>query len=310
MFGGLAFSYYGDFVDLLPAPVNDTSSEGGSGDSDTSTPSSIVIPSPDDGGDGLGAINGLIVTKSLKGEIFGAKFLRINSDNRRVITCDLSLSASLYNKVGVSVPLSDYLRLYPIGQATQTIRALTGHAADFYLVVTPETVATMIENLEDVRLPLRQMIRFPNPIYNDYTFEDGDLLPQDYYIEIQAGTDILSGDTFSVITGSYAEAYEKQYGPSATGGTVGTVQGQAPDDILQEVYTYLLKQLSGGSKELLKTDPTRLSRALSGGETNLTPTFLSNHAELLYKYGESNYRMVPVPYSWNSTLSDIKKADQ
>lgn len=308
VFGGLAYSYYSDLEALLPTPENESSvSEEEPDQSDTSSPLPIEVP--DDGGDGLGAINGLIVTKNAKGEVLAAKFLRINSENRRIITCDLSLNASLYNRVGALVPLSDYLRLYPIGQATETIRALTGHAADFYLVVTPDAIEPMVNNLGGVSLPLRQPIRYPNPIYDGVVFEEDELLPQDYYLEIEAGTDIFSGDTLSMILGPYSEAYNLQQNATAAAPAV-TVEGPSPDTILEDVYSHLLRQLSGSYKEVLKADTDRLARALSGAETNLTPTYLSNHAELLFKYGEANYRIVSIPYSRDSTLSKIKQADQ
>ena len=307
LFGGLAYAYYGDLEAVLPTPSNGTNVSGeNSGTSDIPSRPTIVVS--DDEGDDLGVINGLIVTKNTKGEVTRVKFLRINSNNRRIITCELSLQASLYNKVGALMPLSDYLRLYPVGKATQAISALTGYAADFYLVITPDTVTTMAENLGDLSLPLRQTIRYTNPIYEGYTFEEGDLLPQDYYLSIEAGTNLFAADTLSVIFGSYANAYEKAHGSSPNAGSNVTVQGPAPDALLEEMYAYLLPQLSGSHKEALKADTDRLSRALSGGETNLTPTYLADHRELLFKYGEENYRMVEIPYTTrDATLTGIKQ---
>lgn len=317
LFAGLAYAYYGDLVSVLPLPGNGSNasegdmsgetSDGSDGPHTSDTSSRPNTVDPGDEGDGLGAINGLIVTKNAKGEVFSAQFLRINSKNRRIITCDLSLKAELYNDLGAQVPLSDYLRLYEVDQkAMHAICALTGYAADFYLVVTPDTVKSMVANLEGVSLPLRQACCYPNPIYDGRTFEEDELLPQDYYLWIDAGTDLFSEDTLSEILGPYAAAYDKknQY-------PEGDVQGQNPDAILQEVYSYLLKQLSGGNKALLKADTDRLARALSGGETNLTPMYLADKAELLFKYGEDNYSLVSVPYtSRDATLRSIKQEDR
>lgn len=313
LFGGLAYAYYGDLESVLPLPGNESNvseTDVSQETSDTSeTSSRPPVVDPGDNGDGLGAINGLIVTKNAKGDVLSAQFLRINSENRRVISCDLSLQAGLYNEVGALVPLSDYLRLYSIGQAKQTICALTGYAADFYLVVTPDAIKSMVSNLEGVSLPLRQACRYPNPIYDGITFEEGELLPQDYYLWIEAGTNLFSGDALSTVFGAYADAYEKQQNSDVY--PVGAVMGQSPDAILSDVYTYLLKQLSGGNKAVLKADTDRLARALSGGETNLTPMYLADHAELLFKYGEGNYSLVDVPYtSRDATLKSIKQADR
>lgn len=313
LFGGLAYAYYGDLAALLPTPENGATVSGEESDSsdgpDTSSRPSIVVG--DDGGEGLGAINGLIVTKNTKGEVTGAKFLRINSDNRRIITCDLSLQASLYNKVGALTPLSDYLRLYSAGKATQTIAALTGYAADFYLVITPGMIDTMIQNLGDLSLQLRQTIKYNNPRYNGYTFAEGELLPEDYYLTIEAGTNLFSGDTLSTIFGQYAEAYEKKYGSSPVTDPNMLVQGPDPDALLAEIYAYLIQQLNGNYRQELKSDTDRLARALSGGETNLTPTYLADHGELLFKYGDENYRFVDVPYTTrDATLNNIKQEDR
>lgn len=307
LFSGVAYAYYGDLAALLPTPSTGptvSGEESGNHIPDTSRP--IVVP--EDGGDGLGAINGLIVTKNAKGEVFSAKFLRINSDNRRIITCDLSLQASLYNKVGALMPLSDYLRLYPVGQATQAIGALTGYAADFYLVITPDSIKSMAENLGDLSLQLRQTIRYTNPIYEGYTFEDGELLPEDYYIGIEAGTNLFSGDTLSLIFGQYTDAYEKLHGSSPAVNPSLTVQGPDPDSLLKEIYAYLIKQLNGNDRAELQADTDRLARALSGGETNLTPTFLADHGKLLFKYGDEDYHTVAVPYTTrDATLNNIKQ---
>lgn len=313
LFGGLAYAYYGDLAALLPTPDNGTTVSGDesdfSGGPDTS--SRPIVVESNNGGDGLGTINGLVVTKNTKGEVISAKFLRINSNNRRIITCDLSLQASLYNKVGALIPLSDYLRLYSVTQATQSIRALTGYAADFYLVITPEIIDTMAGNLRDLSLQLRQTIRYPNPVYDGYTFAQDELLPEDYYLGIEAGTNLFSGDTLSVIFGPYAEAYEKQYGSSLAPDPNKKVQGPNPDMLLEEIYAYLLQQLNGAYKQELKADTDRLARALSGGETNLTPMYLADHGELLFKYGEDNYRIVEVPYTTrDATLNAIKQEDR
>ena len=309
LFGGLAYAYYDDLAALLPTPENGATVSGEESDfsNGTDTPSRPTIVVDDGQGDGLGAINGLIVTKNTKGKVTGAKFLRINSDKRRIITCDLSLQASLYNKVGALIPLSDYLRLYSAAQATQTVRALTSFSADFYLVITPGLIDSMAANLGDLSLPLRQTIRYRNPIYDGYTFQEGDLLPEDYYIGIDAGTNLFSGDTLSTIFGPYAEAYEKRYGTDLN----QTVQGPDPDALLTEIYAYLIQQLNGTYRQELKSDTDRLARALSGGETNLTPTYLADHAELLFKYGDENYRVVDVPYTTrDATLNNIKQEDQ
>lgn len=302
LFGGLAYSYYPDLEALLPFGGNEVSGEtSGSMSSETSTPN-IVLP-PDDPGDGLGAISGLIVMQDTEGKVTKAQFLRINSENRRIISCDLSLQATLYNQVGALVPLGDYLRLYPMIQSSQAIRALTGYPADFYLVFTPDSVKSMASNLEGATFPLRQQIRYPNPAYNGVTFEDGEPLPLDYYIEIIIGTELFSGDTFSTVFGPYAEAYKNE-------ALAGKVQGPAPDVLLAELYDYLIGLLNGRQKETMRGDLSRLANALSGGETNLTAAYLTEHAKLLFKYGETNYQRVNVPFTTrDATLHNIKQED-
>lgn len=302
LFGGLAYSYYPDLEALLPFGEKEVSEEtSGSMSNDTSMPSFVLPPVED--GDGLGAISGLIVTQNADGKVTKAQFLRINSENLRIITCDLSLQATLYNQVGALVPLEDYLRLYPMIQSSQAIRALTGYPADFYLVFKPDSVRTLASNLEGATFPLRQQIRYPNPVYNGVKFEEGEPLPLDYYIEIIIGTDLFSGDTLSTVFGPYAEAYHNEE-------LAGKVQGPDPNALLAELYDYLIGLLNGRQNDAMRGDLNRLADALSGGDTNLTAAYLNEHAELLFKYGDTKYQRVNVPFTTrDSTLHNIKQED-
>ncbi len=314
LFGGLAFAYYDDLKGLLPLTVeegtspdpsgSETSDIGGtsSGTSDVSGSTfsgGIVLPSGPD--EDLGAINGLIVKKGRDGKVLSAEFLRINSATKKVVTCDLSLTAVLYNRVGSLVPLGDYLRIYSIEQAAQAVCSLTGFPADFYLVVTPDSIESLASNLGSVSLPLRQAIRYVNPIYSGKVFSDGELLPLDYYIEIASGTNLFSGDTLSQIFGDYAKAYQAAQGSQ-------NVQGPSPDDVLNDIYTYLLGLLSGDRKEELRADHEKLAAALSGAETNLDSSFLAEHGDLLFRYGDEGYAAVVIPYTTrDKTLHSIKQ---
>ncbi len=308
LFGGLAYFYYDDLEAMIPHQ------DGGNTSSATSDPNSSVSGATSDVGsstvsggiflpsgpdEDLGAVNGLVVKKGRDGKVLSARFLRINSATKKVVTCDLSLAAVLYNRVGSLVPLGDYLRIYSIEQAAQAVCSLTGFPADFYLVVTPDSVESLASNLGSVSLPLRQAIRYVNPIYGGKTFSDGELLPLDYYIEIPSGTNLFSEGTLSMIFGDYAKAY-------ASGGD--SVQGPSPDDVLQEVYTYLLGLLSGERKAELRADHEKLASALSGSETNIDSSFLAERGELLFRYGDEGYAEVVVPYTTrDKTLHSIKQ---
>lgn len=308
LFGGLAYAYYDDLKGMLPvtddggtseSDVSETSDVSVSTDIDSTVSGGIVLPSGPD--EDLGAVNGLVVKKGRDGKVLSAKFLRINSATKKVVTCDLSLSAVLYNRVGSLVPLGDYLRIYSIEQAAQAVCSLTGFPADFYLVITPNSVESLASGLGSVSLPLRQAIRYVNPIYNGRVFSDGELLPLDYYIEIPSGTNLFSEGTLSQIFGDYAKAY-------ASAGGTESVQGPSPDDVLQEVYTYLLGLLSGDRKAELRADHEKLASALSGSETNIDTTFLAEHGELLFHYGDEGYVEVAVPYTTrDKTLHSIKQ---
>lgn len=313
LFGGLAYAYYDDLKGMLPIPGSTETSESddpetsdvsgsASGNPDVGDPSGnggIELPSGPD--EDLGAINGLVVKKGRDGKVLSAKFLRIDSATRKVVTCDLSLTASLYNRVSSLVPLGDYLRIYPIEQSAQAVCSLTGFPADFYLVITPDSIQSLASNLGDVSLQLRQAIRYVNPIYSGRDFSDGELLPLDYYIEIRSGTNLFADGTLEQIFGDYAKAY-------ASAGGSDSVQGPSPDDVLLEVYAYLLGLLGGDRRAEMQADREKLASALSGSETNMDSAFLAEHGDLLFRYGDEGYTEVVIPYTTrDKTLHSIKQ---
>lgn len=300
LFGGLAWFYYDDLEALLPQAGGELSADESSDSAysaDTSSPGG-VIDIPSDPGDGLGILNGLIVTKNANGEVLSAQFLRFNSDKRIIVSCKLSLDASLYNDVNVPVPLRDYLRMYPIITSAKAICALTGYSADFYLELSPSSLSKMVADMQSPTYFLRQEVKYVNPIYENVPLDPAQPLPEDYYKEVQSGQIRLTEENLATIL----EHYSRCDGSDGHGNY---------NSLLTDLYQSLLGQLADGEKAVMEADPARLARVLSGGMTNMDADFMTEHASLLLKYNEDAYLKKEIPYTTRETvLRNIKSADR
>ncbi len=292
IFGGLAFFFYDDLAAFLPQSETEESEDAAMSEEpsrSTSEPSEISVVLNGE------VLNGLIVTKNADGEVLGAYFLRYNSGVYKIISCELSLSVSLYNEVGALVPLGDYLRIYTIEEAAKAVCALTGYSADFYLEVTPDSLNGLIEQMHNPHYLVRQEIHYVNPIYEDVSVG---AVPPDYYKHVDAGEIALTAETLSVILEHY----------SLCDGADGH---ESYDKMLTGLYQSLFEQVMGEQKTIFSVDPDRFARALSGMKTNLDSTFLTEYADLLFKYTDADYTIQEIPYTTrDATLHSIKTADQ
>lgn len=302
IFGGLAYYFYGELEALLPingqGVESETSDESGDHVSETSSSGGVVILPPDKEGEELGDLNGLIVTKNADGEVMRALFMRFHSSKRRIVTCELSLSVSVYNEVGSLVPLRDFLRLYDGKEASVAINALTGFTADFYLEITPDSLQSMVANMKDPQYFVKQEVRMRNPVYSGVEFQPWENKPSDYELVVPAGRVTLTAESLSVLLGHYA----------ACDGSDGH---EDYSRLLSGLYETLLQQMSNGQRETMTADYDRLARVYAGCDTNLTAEFLRQHGTLLYRYGgDKAYEVRTIPYTTrDATLHAIKAAD-
>lgn len=302
LFGGLAYHYYGDLVALLPGTETEESEGEVSGSvSDTVSDESSGGGTIDivDKGDDLGFLNGLIVTKSEKGEVMSARFVRINSEKRIVVTCSLSLGAVVYNEVSATVPLRDYLRIYSGEQAASVVCSLTGYRADFYLELTPDALDEMVAWMVDPHFTMLRELQHVNPIYAETEFEPGTPLPTDYYKLVPGGNIALTEDTIANIREHYSVCE-------------GEDGHESYEMLLAGLYDSLINQLFTEQRKTMLADPARLATVLSGAETNLDMAFLQEKAEIFMKYkGDERYTTVEIPYtSRDDTIYNIKMADK
>lgn len=306
LFGGLAYHYYGDLVALLPGQDVEETSDDTSGDvsgavsdeSDTDIP--IFIDPPETEGDDLGILNGLFVCKSEKGEVLSAKFVRINSDTRKVVTCALSLSAAVYNDVSAPVPFRDYLRIYSGEKASQVVCSLVGYRADFYLELTPDSLDELVTWMVNPSYSMVRELKHVNPMYAELEVDDTTVLPVDYYVYVPGGNLSLDAEVIATIREHYTicDGTEDRH--------------DSMEMLLASIYESLLTQLFTKQKDAMLDDPARMAMALSGAETNLDVNFLQEKIELLMKYkGDANYETVEIPYTTrDDTIYKIKLADK
>ncbi len=302
LFGSLAYHYYGDLVALLPGAETESESEvSGTASDDASNGSTSDIPIDIvEKGDELGVINGIIVTKSEKGEVLSAKFIRINSETRKVVTCTLSLGAVVYNEVSATVPLRDYLRIYSGADAASVICSLVGYRADFYLELTPDALDEMVAWMDGAHFTLLRELQHVNPIYADQLFVDGQPLPTDYYKLIPSGNIMLTEETIANIREHYIVCD-------------GTADGhEGYELLLASLYESLLNQIFTEQKDAMLADPARFATVFSGAETNMDAAFLQEKAEILMKYkADERYETVEIPYTTrDDTIYNIKMADK
>ena len=297
LFGWLGLEYYDELEALLPTAegaVSEETSRDESSSEEQSGPGSILLPGGE--GDDLGILNGLIVTKNDKGEVNKALFLRLNSDRKAVLSCELPLSAVLYNDVGALVPLRDYLRIYDKESASMAIATLTGYHADFYAEVSPDALDALVTHMSRPHFLIPQEINYVNPIYAGVTDFPGGKVPADYWKHVDAGNITMTGDVLAIL--------REHYGLCDGSDGHGSYAALA-SSMLSSFFT----QLRTEQKTVMLADPERFASALSGMNTNMDAAFLEKWGELLMKY--ETYKKVEIPYTTrDATMKAIKEADR
>ena len=294
LFVGLAWYYYGDLMALLPQDAEEgTESVQGTMSGETSQ-GTIYLPDVDS--DNLGILHGLVVRKNTKGEVMSATFLRLNSDRKAVLACELPLTMTLYNDVGSLVPLRDYLRIYDEERCSIAVASLVGYHADFYLEYSPDSLEAMVENMVDPHYNIDKEIKYVNPVYADQTFEPDTPYPADYWLYVEAGANTLSTEKLAAIRQHYS--------------TCDGSDGHGTFDALaSSVLTELFRQLRTEQKTVMLADARRFAGVFAGMKTNMDQAFLEEWGELLMKY--PSYQMVPIEYTTrDATLKAFKEADQ
>lgn len=297
VFGWLGLEYYDELLALLPREREEVSEEVSDGESsaeEQSGPGIIILPGTD--GDGLGVLNGLIVAKNDAGEVTNATFLRLNSDRKAVLTCELPLTAVLYNDVGALVPLRDFLRLYDRETSSMAIAALIGYSADFYLELAPSALDALVANMSQPHFLIPQEINYVNPAYAGVTEFPGGKVPADYWRHVDAGNITMTGEILAILREHY-------------GLCDGSDGHGSYDALASSMLSSLMNQLVTEQKTVMLSDTARYAAALSGTNTNMDASFLEEWGELLMKY--PSYKEVEIAYTTrDATLKAFKEADQ
>lgn len=294
LFVGLAWHYYGDLVALLPQSGMEESEVSGDTVSGETSQGAIYLPDVDS--DNLGILHGLVVRKNVEDEVVEATFLRLNSDRKAVLSCELPLTMTLYNDVGSLVPLRDFFRIYDMETCSMAVASLTGYHADFYLEYSPASLDAMVQNMVDPHFYIDQEIKYVNPVYADQVFAPGTAYPSDYWKRVVAGENTLDGDKLAILREHYALCD-------------GSDGHGTYDALAESMLSALFLQLRTEQKTVMLSDAARFADVLSGMETNMDKAFLEAWGTLLMKY--SQYQAVPIEYTTrDATLKAFKEADQ
>ena len=297
LFGWLGFEYYDELKALLPTEQQEVSqevSENESSGEEQSGPGSIILPGGE--GDDLGCLSGLVVTKNEKGEVTKAEFIRLNSNRKAVLACDLPLSANLYNDVGALVPLRDFLRIYDGERSAVAIAALVGYHADFYVELTAGALDALVANMQQPHFLIPQEINYVNPIYAGVTEFPGGTVPSDYWKHVDAGNITITEEVLAIL--------REHYGLCDGSDGHGSYAALA-----SSMLNSFLDQLFTEQKAAMLADPARFAAAVSGMNTNMDTAFMEQWGELLMKYG--SYRKVEITYTTrDATLKAFKDAEQ
>ncbi len=294
LFVGLAWAYYGDLMALLPGNGTEESEVSEGTVSGETSQGTIYIPDVDS--DNLGILHGLVVRKNANGEVTQATFLRLNSDRKAVLSCQLPLTMTLYNEVGSLVPLRDFLRIYDMEVCSMAVTSLVGYQADFYLEYSPDSLDAMVEHMVDPHYTFDKEIKYVNPIYADQVFEPGTPYPSDYWKHIDAGNNTLDKAKLDILREHY----------SLCDGTDGHGTYEA---LAGSILEQLFLQLRTEQKTVMLSDAGRFAGVFSGMKTNMDQAFLEEWGTLLMKY--PSYRAVPIEYTTrDATLKAFKETDQ
>ncbi|MBQ5791791.1 MAG: hypothetical protein IIW19_03695 [Clostridia bacterium] len=296
-FGWLAFEYYDELLALLPTEnveVSQETSQESTPPEEESGPGTIILPGT--GGDELGSLSGLAVTLNENGEVTRALFLRFNSARKAVLTCELPLTATLYNDVGAMVPLRDFLRLYDRETCSMAIAALVGYSADFYVEVSPDALDAMVKNMSAPYFVIPQEINYVNPAYTGITEFPGGKVPADYWKHVDAGKITMTADILAILR----EHYSLCDGSDGHG---------SYSSLASSMLRSFLDQLTKEQKTVLLSDPARYAAVLSGMNTNMDAAFMEEWGELLMKYG--TYPKTEITYTTrDATIRAFKEADR
>lgn len=294
LFAGLAWNYYDELLAFLPGEGTEETEVSGDTTSGETSQGTIYLPDVDS--DNLGILHGLVVQTNVKGEVTKATFLRLNSDRKAVLSCELPLTMTLYNDVGSLVPLRDYLRIYDMETCSMAVASLIGYHADFYLEYSPDSLDAMVEYMVDPHYNIDKEIKYVNPIYADEVFEPGTPYPTDYWKHIDSGTNTLDQTKLDILREHY----------SLCDGSDGHGSYEA---LANSVLTELFRQLRTEQKTVMLADAARFAGVFSGMETNMDQAFFEEWGALLMKY--PSYQAVPIEYTTrDATLKAFKEADQ
>lgn len=301
VFGILAYTYYDSLASQIPSGNTEESepAESGAETSKQDNSSGILIDIPDESDvteEKLGAVNGLIIAKNQDGFVIGARFIRINADKRMVVSCDFPTSVSLYNSVGVLIPISDYFSMIPGEEAGKAICALTGYRADFYLELTPDSLCSMLPQMDKCTFTMDRVIDYVNPKYENYVPLSEIDYPEDYYRHLDAGEVELN----ELAVETLLEYYRLQ---TAAGKSIEI------SNLLINMYESAIRAIVIDQKEIFRSNAKGLMSVLKEVDTNISEEFLKEHAEKLFHYGD--YYLNEISYtSYDVTLPKIKDADR
>ena len=297
VFGVLAYVFYPKLEALLPTAEQEEESEPTGDFSGTESEQSITsgtIDISEPGGRVRGSVGGLLIYKNDADEVVGVRYLRYNLDSEQVAVCEIPVTTTLYNDVGALVPISDMFGMVSGEQASEMIVALTGCDADFFITLSPDSLADMIAGMSAPYFNLKTEIDYKNPKYEDYDPPAGTALPADYYRHVDAGRVGLSKETLDIIL--------EYYRLNASDG------GQKMNSMLLTMYSMLMNQLVNEQRTMLSADYARTIGLFRHAETNLNEEFLGDYGEDLFRFVELERK--DIAYSSRTTIKEFKDFDR
>lgn len=297
VFGGLAYYFYPKLVAMLPtAEQEEESGEQSEGISEVSggeqsTTSGVVIDVSEPEERQKGLLGGLLIFRDDDNEVVGVEYVRYDLDREKVAVCDIPVSTVLYNEVGASVPLSDLFGMVSGSKASEMAFALTGCNSDFFVVLTPDSLGTLIAGMNAPYYSLKAEIDYKNPKYEDYEPPVGSAYPADYFRHVDAGRVGLNSENLAIIL-----EYYRLYG--------GQNGRETMKQMLSGLYKTLVSQIVNEQKAALSSDPGKLARLLKKADNNLTDAFLAEHGADLLRFSE--FERKDIPYSSRTTIKAFK----
>ncbi|HAN20288.1 MAG: hypothetical protein A2Y15_03610 [Clostridiales bacterium GWF2_36_10] len=235
----------------------------------------------------------VIVGKANDGLTASVIYLRINEKTKRFSYCFIPTSVTAGNSVGVNTPIKNLFSTLSGDEIARKVSAITGMKINYYVILGMDELSTIVEVMNGATINIDSQIKYLNPDYIDDVgaLESGTEIPDEYYITIGQGNNILNADLVRNIM---------NYNPYSEG-----IEFHSKSKLLYEtVFTqFFTNSGTNGNRSAVKNLLNDIH------DTNITPSVLDSYMDIIFTYDIYTLQKVNYPNDRTEKISMFKQAD-